>query len=61
MNRFDPFGRMERDQIYPKGLLVGYVTSVSPSKLVFQKIGVSIAANLQKLEYVLVLKKEQQS
>jgi rod shape-determining protein MreC len=49
------------DQIYPKGLLVGYVTSTSPSKLIFQKISVSIAANLQKLEYVLVLKKEQQS
>lgn len=49
------------DQIYPKGLLVGYVTSTSPSKLVFQRISVSIAADLQKLEYVLVLKKEQQS
>jgi len=49
------------DQIYPKGLLVGYVTATSPSKLVFQKISVSIAANLQKLEYVLVLKKEQES
>ena len=49
------------DQIYPKGLLIGYVISTSPSKLIFQKISVSIAANLQKLEYVLVLKKEQQS
>lgn len=48
------------DQIYPKGLLVGYVTSVSLSKLVFHKISVSVAANLQKLEYVLVLKKERQ-
>ena len=47
------------DQIYPKGLLVGYVTSVSPSRQVFQRLGVSVAANLQKLEYVLVLKKEQ--
>jgi rod shape-determining protein MreC len=47
------------DQIYPKGLLVGYVSSVSLSKQVFQRIGVSVAANLQKLEYVLVLKKEQ--
>ncbi len=49
------------DQIYPKGLLVGYVISTSPSKQVFQKIDVTISANVQKLEEVLVLKKEAQS
>jgi len=46
------------DQIYPKGLLVGYVVSFSPTKQIFQKIDVSISANVLKLEEVLVLKKE---
>jgi rod shape-determining protein MreC len=49
------------DQIYPKGLLVGYVKSAAPTKGIFQKIEVTIAANFQILEEVLVLKKESQS
>ena len=49
------------DRIYPKGLLVGYVASASPSKQIFQKIDVTISANVLKLEEVLVLKKESQS
>lgn len=46
------------DQIYPKGLLVGYVVAASPSKQVFQKIDVTISADVLKLEEVLVLKRE---
>jgi len=46
------------DQIYPKGLLVGIVLSATHGKTVFQEVQVSISANLQKLEEVLVLKKE---
>ncbi len=46
------------DQIYPKGLLVGTVVSIVSSKQVFQRLEVAISANLQKLEEVLVLKKE---
>src|SRR5439155_7487633 len=49
------------DQIYPKGLLVGYVISAAPTKQIFQNIEVAIAANIQKLEEVLVLRKETQS
>jgi rod shape-determining protein MreC len=49
------------DQIYPKGLLVGYVLSTKPSKQVFQKVDVTISANVLKLEEVLVLKKESPS
>jgi rod shape-determining protein MreC len=49
------------DQIYPKGLLVGYVVGSSPAKQIFQKIDVAISANVLKLEEVLVLKKESQS
>ncbi|MFN8009732.1 MAG: rod shape-determining protein MreC, partial [Terriglobia bacterium] len=46
------------DQIYPKGLLVGYVLGVTPSKQIFQKVDISISANVLKLEEVLILKKE---
>lgn len=46
------------DQIYPKGLLVGYVVATKPVKQVFQKVDVAISANVLKLEEVLVLKKE---
>ena len=49
------------DQIYPKGLLVGYVISAAPTKQIFQNIEITIAANIQKLEEVLVLRKEPQS
>jgi rod shape-determining protein MreC len=48
------------DQIYPKGLLVGYVTSVG-KRQIFQEVDIAIAADVQKLEEVLVLKKEPQS
>jgi rod shape-determining protein MreC len=47
------------DQIYPKGLLVGYVKSAAPTKGIFQKIEVTIAVNVQKLEEVLVLKQRE--
>ncbi|MCI0422366.1 MAG: rod shape-determining protein MreC [Acidobacteria bacterium] len=49
------------DQIYPKGLLVGYVVATSPAKQVFQKVDVAISADVLKLEEVLVLKKESPS
>ncbi len=49
------------DQIYPKGLLVGYVLGAAPSKLVFQKIEVNISANVLKLEEVLILKSKKES
>jgi rod shape-determining protein MreC len=49
------------DQIYPKGLLVGYVLGAAPSKLVFQKIEVNISANVFKLEEVLILKNKKES
>ena len=48
------------DQIYPKGLLVGYVTSVG-KRQIFQDVDIAISADIQKLEEVLVLKKEPQS
>jgi len=48
------------DQIYPKGLLVGYVTSVG-KRQIFQDVDIAISADVQKLEEVLVLKKEPQS
>ncbi len=46
------------DQIYPKGLLVGSVLSAAADKTGFQQIKVFIAAQMQKLEEVLILKKE---
>lgn len=49
------------DQIYPKGLLVGYVVATKPAKQVFQRVDVAISANVLKLEEVLVLKKESPS
>jgi rod shape-determining protein MreC len=49
------------DQIYPKGLLVGYVLATKPVKQVFQKVDVTISANVLKLEEVLVIKKESPS
>ena len=48
------------DQIYPKGLLVGYVIGSSQTKQLFQKIDVNISANVLKLEEVLILKRESQ-
>jgi len=49
------------DQIYPKGLLVGYVIATKPAKQVFQRVDVAISADVLKLEEVLVLKKESSS
>ncbi len=51
------------DQIFPKGLPVGTVTSVNNGKDLFLNIGVKSAADLSKLEEVLVLveKQERQS
>ncbi|MEW5979047.1 MAG: rod shape-determining protein MreC [Acidobacteriota bacterium] len=46
------------DQIYPKGLLVAYVRQVQPGRQVFQHIEVTLAADLEKMEEVLVLKRE---
>ena len=48
------------DQIYPKGLLVGYVISVG-KRQIFQQIDLAISVDVQRLEEVLVLKKESQS
>ncbi|HTU42874.1 MAG TPA: rod shape-determining protein MreC [Candidatus Aquilonibacter sp.] len=51
------------DQIFPKGLPVGTVTHVSPGKELFLNIKVKPAADLSRLEEVLVVteKHEQQS
>ena len=48
------------DQIFPKGLPVGSVTKVAPGKDLFLNIKVRPAANLSKLEEVLVLVEKQQ-
>lgn len=45
------------DRIFPKGLIVGRVTKVSPGKDLFLDIRVKPAANLGKLEEVLVVTK----
>jgi rod shape-determining protein MreC len=47
------------DQIFPKGLPVGTVATVSKGKDLFLKIKVKPAANLSKLEEVLVLVEKQ--
>jgi rod shape-determining protein MreC len=51
------------DQIFPKGLPVGTVSKVGPGKDLFLNIKITPAANLSKLEEVLVLveKKERQA
>jgi rod shape-determining protein MreC len=48
------------DQIFPKGLPVGTVASVGKGKDLFLKIKVKPAANLSKLEEVLVLVEKQE-
>jgi rod shape-determining protein MreC len=48
------------DQIFPKGLPVGTVESVGKGKDLFLKIKVKPAANLSKLEEVLVLVEKQE-
>jgi rod shape-determining protein MreC len=45
------------DRIFPKGLLVGRVTNVSPGSEVFLNIRVRSAADLSRLEEVLVVTK----
>jgi rod shape-determining protein MreC len=45
------------DGVFPKGLLVGLVTKVSPGSELFLKIHVHPAANLSRLEEVLVVTK----
>jgi len=51
------------DQIFPKGLPIGSVTKVAPGKDLFLNIKIKPAADLSKLEEVLVLveKQERQS
>jgi len=46
------------DRIYPKGLLVGNVLSATLLQTGLQQVKVAIAARMQKLEEVLILKKE---
>jgi rod shape-determining protein MreC len=48
------------DQIFPKGLAVGTVTNVSNGKDLFLNIQIKPAANLGKLEEVLVLTEKQE-
>ena len=45
------------DGVFPKGLLVGHVTRVSPGNDLFLNIRIRPAANLSKLEEVLVVTK----
>ncbi len=49
------------DQIYPKGLLVGYVAATAPARQIFQRVDVTVSAKVLKLEEVLILKKESSS
>ena len=49
------------DQIFPKGLPVGTVSNVGPGKDMFLKIKMKPAADLSKLEEVLVLTEKQES
>jgi rod shape-determining protein MreC len=48
------------DQIFPKGLPVGTVTKVSPGKELFLNIQVKPAADLNRLEEVLVVTEKQE-
>ena len=48
------------DQIFPKGLAVGTVNEVSPGKEMFLKIKVRPAADLSRLEEVLVVTEKQE-
>jgi len=48
------------DQIFPKGLAVGTVTKVSPGREMFLKIEVKPAADLSRLEEVLVVTEKQE-
>jgi rod shape-determining protein MreC len=49
------------DQIFPKGLPVGTVTEVRPGKELFLRIKVKSAADLSRLEEVLVVTEKQQA
>lgn len=48
------------DRIFPKGLLVGTVTKVSPGQEMFLNIRVKAAADLGRLEEVLVITQEEE-
>jgi rod shape-determining protein MreC len=48
------------DQIFPKGLPVGTVSRISPGKELFLNIKIKPAANLSRLEEVLVLTEKQE-
>jgi rod shape-determining protein MreC len=48
------------DQIFPKGLVVGTVSKVSPGKEMFLSIKVKAAADLSRLEEVLVVTEKQE-
>lgn len=48
------------DQIFPKGLPIGTVTKVGPGKDLFLNVKIKPAANLSKLEEVLVLIEKQE-
>jgi rod shape-determining protein MreC len=47
------------DQIFPKGLTVGYITKVSPGADLFLSIRIRPSANLSKLEEVLVITRKE--
>ena len=49
------------DQIFPKGLPVGTVSKVNPGKEMFLNIKVKPAANLSRLEEVLVVMEKQET
>jgi rod shape-determining protein MreC len=46
------------DQIYPKGLLAGYVCEVLPTKQIFQQIRVTVAVPIETTEDVLIILKK---
>jgi rod shape-determining protein MreC len=45
------------DQVYPKGLLVGYVTQVLPTHSLYKQVKVGLSARIERLEDVLVILK----
>jgi rod shape-determining protein MreC len=45
------------DQIFPKGLLIGYVRDAKPGADLFLKVRVRLSANLSKVEEVLIITK----
>ncbi len=49
------------DQIFPKGLLVGTVSQVTPTRQIYQSVRVSIAARPEHTEEVLILLKDHEN